>query len=216
MKKSDLIKVAKVVAMSALVFSATAASAATIALTNPNQFSGNETLLDFSGASGSLSTYGGVAFDLVGPYNGVGVWSESAARQFGPAENTALNNFPSGAVNYPALQITFASFVNRVGFEARSNVGDNYNITLSLVSNNSVVGNITIGTQGASQYYFYGIQSDVAFDRLVFDPQNNVNGAFALDNLRFESTSSAVPDGGMMVAMLGLALGALGLLRRKF
>ena len=71
-----------------------AVNAATV-LTNPNQFSGAETLLTFQGAGvlagDDVSSFGGVGFSLA---NGSAAQFriDGTPRQFGPGETSAIDN----------------------------------------------------------------------------------------------------------------------------
>jgi hypothetical protein len=61
-----------------------------------------------------------------------------------------------------------------------------------MMSDGSTIGQVTFDSPGFDIYSFHGLESSAPFDEVFIDVQDNVNGAFALDNLRFESLGSDV------------------------
>jgi hypothetical protein len=198
-----------------------------IVLTNPNQFSGSETVLTFAGVQPfqNVTSYQGVGFQLVGAPAGTGpsgAFDPSPPRQFGPPEGTIIQTLfePAGA---PArdLQITFPSSVNRVGFELKTSTTPlGNNISISLLSGGSLVDAFTLPQAGTGQQYlFYGFQSTNPFDQVVLRGPGDNDRRLALDNLRFELApgsvvGAAVPEPSGL--LLGGILGVVGLAYRRF
>jgi hypothetical protein len=67
------------------------------------------------------------------------------------------------------------------------------------------------GDQGASGTFRVSFYSDVLFKTVIATSTKN---SFEIDNLAF-STANRVPDGGATIALLGLALLAIGYVRRN-
>ncbi|MDB5391320.1 MAG: hypothetical protein JWM11_6966 [Planctomycetaceae bacterium] len=169
-------------------------------VSNPNQFSGAETLIDFEGLTTQTGFPGdvlstnqyaaqGVQISLTGPHQaGITNYYSDAAnpRQFGPSGDYVLDDFPlvgTGAdlgSPYPDLNFTFNSPINRIGFELLSQTGVT---TVSLLSGGNVVATHNFNTN--LNFQFIGLQDAVPFDQVVVHTAS-VNDAFVIDNLRFE------------------------------
>jgi hypothetical protein len=195
-----------VVLAAALALPSTA-KAGVLLLTNPNQFSGNETLLTFEGVQPfqNVTSFGGVGFQYVGEPPGTGLQGAFAPadhREFGPQEGTILNQFKFGT---HGVQLTFSSEITRAAFELRTfpNVGGE--LSIDLFEAGAPVQSFTIPNRNTSDYLFYGFESTVPFDAFIL--QGAGDGRFGLDNLRFELAS--VPEPGTLTL---LGLGALGLM----
>lgn len=200
----------KILRKSALLFIVTwgmsvSSHAGVIALSGVGDFSGSETLLDFAGLSyGALGgSYGGVTFTSGGVAATIGGDSFDG-------DAKSVGSTPIGNPYYSPLILDFSSDINRVGFYARSNGSDGLLLTASLMMGSTVVGLVDYADPGSSAWAFYGIESDIAFDRLVIDPDNNSNGYVRIDALRFEAS---VPE-PMPLMLLGTGIMVLGLRRR--
>lgn len=102
---------------------------------------------------------------------------------------------------------------------------DNYN-TLSFYNGATLVDSVTgsqvigipNGDQGVNGTVYVNINTSSQFNRVV---ASSTQYAFEFDNVAYNPTTipnipSRVPDGGMTLSLLGVALGGLGLIRRKF
>ena len=204
------------IGLALLGLSVSSVNAATV-LTNPSQFSGSETLLTFQGAGtipgDEVSNYGGVNFALSSG-DAAQYRIETLVREFGPAETSAIDNIFGQSAPYPDLTMTFSSLISRVGFEMRTNFPDDIGVTMSLSAGGSIVDTHSFTTSGSGIYYFYAFETAVLFDELIIDVDESINGAFALDNLRFEAVNPIpVPAA---VWLFGTALiGLLGFGKRS-
>ena len=183
------------------------ANAGVLLLTNPNQFSGQETLLIFEGIQPFqvVTSYGGVGFRYAGqPGIGIeGAFDGSSHREFGPQEGTILNQFKFGT---QGIQMTFASEINRAAFELRTNPNAGGELSIDLLDAGALVQSFTIDNRDPIvDYLFYGFESSLPFDQVIL--RGPGDGRFGLDNLRFEL--APVPEPGTLTL---LGLGALGLM----
>lgn len=129
------------------------------------------------------------------------------------ASEVASNFFGPGCDNEPygPKEINFGSTMVRVGFDITTNDSDDTTITAYLGA--SLVGSELFDTFGAGGGgSFAGIEFLGGFDRIVISSLQATNGAFSIDNLRFEG--STVPEPSSF-ALLGLGLAALLLRRRQ-
>jgi hypothetical protein len=118
-------------------------------------------------------------------------------------------NFSSG---YPNGEAIFSSLITRVGMDITTNDGDD--TTLFAYNGTTLVGSHSFNTFGAGlNGSFIGIEFLSGFDKLVIDTSETINGAFAIDNLRFESIAS-VPEPATMF-LLGIGIAGLVAARRK-
>jgi hypothetical protein len=190
------------------------AKADIILLTNPDQFSGNETLLTFEGVQPfeNVTSYGGVGFQTLGlpPGTGVeGAFDPTPHREFGPQEGTILNQFRFGTLG---VQMTLPSAENRLAFELRTFPNAGGELSIDLFSAGTSVGSFTIANRGTSDYLFYGFQSTTSFDEVIL--RGPGDGRFGLDNLRFENAPAVPEPASLTLASLG-AFGVLGYLWRR-
>jgi hypothetical protein len=184
------------------------AKAGTALLTNPNQFSGNETLLTFEGVQPfqNVTSYGGVGFQYVGQPAGSGLqgaFDPSPHREFGPQEGTILNQF---MFNTTGVAMTFSSEINRLAFELRTFPNSGGELSIDLLDHGTLVDSLAIPNRGTAEYLFYGFESTALFDEIIL--RGPGDGRFGLDNLRFEDAPAA-PEPGTMAL---IAVGACGLL----
>ncbi len=76
-----------------------------------------------------------------------------------------------------------------------------------------IAGALATGDQGAAGTYYVNISSDTAFYSVK---ATSTSKAFEFDNVAYHSEPLTVPDGGLTLALLGLGLSGLGLIRRRF
>ena len=143
------------------------------------------TIIDFEDApagpiGGFYSALGVTMVDLDGGITedaGTGNGSSKTACNFG--------SFP-----HPPGELLFSPPVERAGFFIITNNGDDTTVTAFL--GGSPVGSETFVTGLSGS--FAGVEFGSPFDRLVIDPADNVNGAFCIDDLRFERTAGDDDD----------------------
>jgi hypothetical protein len=155
-------------------------------LDDPAQLSGSETIIDFEGFSDEERitdqyAFAGVTF-LLSDGTGAHVYNYDATpRQFGPAGEGCIDNLVSS--EYPDLDITFASPMNRFAFEIRNYDVDDLTVTMTCLTDGQVVGSQFFETD--LSFSFVALESAETFDQILIDVAPYV-GAFRLDNLRFE------------------------------
>eukprot|EP01034_Spumella_vulgaris_P038402 gene38402-47413_t len=158
-------------------------------------------LIDFesaaAGAIGSQYAAQGITFVNFS----LNVYATSPA----PASWVALKFFE----NNPFLngEVLFSSAVTRFGFDATTNPEDD--TTLLAYLGNTLVGSHFFDTVGDGENgSFLGIEFAGGFDRVVIQTNTVVNGAIAIDNVRFEN-ARVVPEpataGLMAISLLALA-----------
>jgi hypothetical protein len=143
------------------------------------------TLIDFESAAGGAIGGQYAAQGITFVNFELAVYATSPA----PASAVALKFFE----NAPATngEVTFSSAVTRFGFDATTNPEDD--TTLLAYLGNTLVGSHFFDTIGDGENgSFLGIEFAGGFDRVVIQTNTVVNGAIAIDNVRFENAAAQV------------------------
>lgn len=124
----------------------------------------------------------------------------------GPAAGSEVaSNFysPGCGPAYGPRTVTFGSTMTRVGFDITTNATDDTTVTAWL--GNTLVGSEFFDTYGGgTDGSFAGVEFTGGFDRIEISAATNTNGAFSIDNLRFEATQAVPEPGTLLLAALGL------------
>lgn len=194
-----LIYARAIVVVSALLLGAVlipSANAQLVILTDVNQFSGNEELIDFEGLGGQgtpVPMVSGVLFALspsgVAPRASV---QDTAPRPFAPQDSGAIDPAASGApFPYEDLEIAFPDPVNRISFAINANFGNSVNV--KAFRNNVVVDQVPFTLMAG--FNFVGFETVDPFDTILIEVGDGIGfGFWRLDNLRYE-LSDADTDG---------------------
>lgn len=167
------------------------ARAETTLLSGPNDFSGEETLVNFddlgAGFGAEVPVAGGVDFVL--DHGGSPRFlTVIEPREFGPQGTGSINNFFRMSSPFPDLHVLLPESIQRVGFEMRINHLDT--VTVGLFSKGEPLGEVTVPSRGNDQFYFYGFENALGFDEVVIDV-GAVVGTLSLDNLSYESSEGS-------------------------
>lgn len=104
--------------------------------------------------------------------------------------------------------VTFSSLVSQVGF----NIEDwSTQVTsVALFNGSTSLGSLILANTNDFNAAFRGVGDSAGFDRMVFTEGTEVNGFFAIDDLRFTPAAAPVPEPANLVLLLA-GLAALGL-----
>ncbi|MCH8815900.1 MAG: hypothetical protein IH957_12575, partial [Chloroflexi bacterium] len=130
--------------------------AQTTILTNPNQFSGSETIIDFESITpGTIVTNQfaaeGVNFILTSG-QGAGSFNDNLPRTFGPPGPIVIGNFGSGGPTNPCpdLRMLLSSPMTRIAFEIRTNNPDDLILTIQCFASGVPLGSEFFNTESTS------------------------------------------------------------------
>ncbi len=203
MKNTLLLSVA---ATALLALAASPALAGTIGI---GDFSGSETVLDFDDpgavAGNAVPATSGATFNNL-------FYDDQLVFLFPTTPFVAANltNPTDETTILSEFSIDFSSSMNRVGWDAVTNQGDNTRVTLfkgsDLVFDSGAID--TFSTAGFIGFEVLG----VGFDRVVVNVETNVNGTHVMNDFRFEAIAVPLPPAAYMG--LGLLAG-IAILRRR-
>ncbi len=161
---------------------------------------GTEALIDFeSGTAGDeiLGSLAGVTFS-----NGIFFDATQAPPFMGTGQTATNFTSPSFSIT-STIMVTFDSAVSHFAFDAITNDGDDLDITVFSVGGGSTVFNFNTSLTPS----FVGVQDLDGILGFQIAATTNVNGAFAIDNLR-------VPE-PRLLALVGIGGLALAGSRRR-
>ncbi len=182
---------AQALAAASVLLLGSRAAAQTTLLSSPSQFGAGATLIEFEDALSPATTqYAPLGVSLLlTNRRGATTIQDTTLRPFGPAGPRALRNTvgPTIAGKYPGLSIEFDRPVMRVAFDFRSlSTSDDVQLELTGVCSGEPVTAAQVFVTSGTAWRFVGIESSVAFDRVLVTPVGSTTHAFHLDNLRFE------------------------------
>ncbi|HSH95538.1 MAG TPA: VPDSG-CTERM sorting domain-containing protein [Roseimicrobium sp.] len=158
-------------------------------------------------AAGSVSTIGGATFSLAGVgesgnpisaiYSGKGyLWNSSDSIAY-----------PTNSI----LRVDFASVATGVIFDFNNQGGKTTSWSLLDSSGATIVTGANIAD---ANIHSYNLSAYTGVKSIVWNNNGN-DWLFGLNKLTFESSASAVPDGGSTLLLLGLAVGGMVVAQRK-
>ena len=114
------------------------------------------------------------------------------------------------------LTVAFDSDVAAFGFDSRQISGEtNFDITIQFLSDPDFNGNFAIPNLASGALRFYGFQSSATDIQSVVISFNDGFFGFSLDNFTFGGTPSTDVPEPTALALLGLGLAGMGLLRKR-
>jgi hypothetical protein len=192
-------------AVCCVLLMAAPALAQVVALSGPGDFSGGETTIDFEDPNlfdgMAVAQFGDVTLGLEdeagNDFGGAAFGLATEPREFGSPAPGSVNNY--GVVGlpfpFPMLRLGLPGVAHRVAFEVRANELDEVVVTFLL--GGAVVGQATQPSPTSGTFHFHGFEVAGGFDEVLVDATENFTGAFALDNLMYETLAGAPdPDPG--------------------
>ena len=174
-------------------------SAQTTTFFDLSPYDGSEGLIDFDNQGvrpfDELDRINSVEFNLVDEgtlndaFEGPTGASSGIAREFAPLDGPVFINFQFGV----DLELRFDNPINTASAEIRtgSSTTEDETLTFELYNGGNFISSVTVDERSGSSFFFYGVQSTDAFDRLIIRvrPDNR----FGIDNLRYAFVASELP-----------------------
>ena len=166
-------------------------SAQTTTFFDPSPYDGSEGLIDFDNQGVSpfdvIDRINSVEFNLVDEgtlndaFEGPTGASSGIAREFAPLDGPVFINFQFGV----DLELRFDNPINTASAEIRtgSSTTEDETLTFELYNGGNFISSVTIDDRGGDDFFSYGVQSTVPFDRLII--RNRPDQRLGMDNLRY-------------------------------
>lgn len=169
-------------------------SAQTTTFFDPSPYDGSEGLIDFDNQGvrpfDELDRVNAVMFNLLdegtlndtgeGP-TGASIPNTTNAREFAPFDGPVFINFGFGV----DLELRFDNPINTASAEIRTRPSSvvEETLTFELYNGGNFISSVTIDDRGGDDFFSYGVQSTVPFDRLII--RNRPDQRLGMDNLRY-------------------------------